>query len=127
MLYEVITINLDGGDEKWSAFLTEPYTDKPDVKPEPIIPYDILNKVVREADAKGLNITCHCFGDLAVRKLLDAVEGAIKANPPRERHNAVSHAVLVSPQDIPRFGPLGVTYDTTGFWMSFDPLRNNFV
>ena len=124
---DTLKINLDGGDEKWSALLTEPYTDKPDVKPEPIIPYDILNKVVREADAKGLNITCHCFGDLAVRKLLDAVEGAIKANPPRERHNAVSHAVLVSPQDIPRFGPLGVTYDTTGFWMSFDPLLQSIT
>jgi len=124
---DTLKINLDGGDEKWSALLTEPYSDKPDVKVEPIIPYDILNKVVREADANGLNITCHCFGDLAVRKLMDAIEGAIKVNPARERHNAVSHAVLVSPQDIPRFGPLGVTYDTTGFWMSFDPLLQSIT
>ncbi len=124
---DTLKINLDGGDEKWSALLTEPYADKPDVKVEPIIPYDILNKVVREADAQGLNITCHCFGDLAVRKLLDASEAAIKANPRREHHIAVSHAVLVSSQDIPRFAKLGVTYDTTGFWMSFDPLLQSIT
>ncbi len=124
---DTLKINLDGGDEKWSALLTAPYADKPDVKAEPIIPYDILNKVVQEADAKGLNITCHCFGDLAVRKLLDAVEGAIKANPARERHHAVSHAVLVHPDDIPRFGPLSMTYDTTGFWMSLDPLLQSIT
>ena len=41
---DTLKINLDGGDEKWSALLTEPYADKPDVKVEPIIPYDILNK-----------------------------------------------------------------------------------
>jgi len=119
---KALKINLDGGDDKWNALFTAPYTDKPEVKVEPIIPYDILNKVVREADADGINVTCHCFGDLAVRKLLDAIEAAMKANPPRERHHAISHAVMVHPDDIPRFGKLGVTYDTTGFWMSFDPL-----
>ncbi|WP_428687807.1 amidohydrolase [Roseibium sp.] len=124
---DTLKINLDGGDEKWSALLTEPYADKPEVKPEPIIPYDVLNKVVENATSEGLNITCHCFGDLAVRKLLDASEAARKANPATESHIAVSHAVLVSPQDIPRFGPLGVTYDTTGFWMSFDPLLQSIT
>jgi len=119
---KALKINLDGGDDKWNALLTEPYTDKPDVKVEPIIPYKILNDVVKRADKKGINVTCHCFGDLAVRKLLDAIEGAMKVNPKRDRHNVASHAVMVSPQDIPRFAKLGVTYDTTGFWMTFDPL-----
>ncbi|WP_427963468.1 amidohydrolase [Altererythrobacter sp.] len=124
---DTLKINLDGGDEKWSALLTEPYADKPDAKPDPIIPYDILNKVVAEAAAKGLNVTCHCFGDLAVRKLIDATEAARKANPATESHFAVSHAVLVSPQDIPRLAKVGVTYDTTGFWMSFDPLLQSIT
>jgi predicted amidohydrolase YtcJ len=118
---KALKINMDG-DDKWNALFTKPYTDKPEVVVEPIIPYDILNDVVKRADAKGINVTCHCFGDLAVRKLLDAIEGAIKVNPERERHNVASHAVLVDEKDIPRFGELGVTYDTTGFWMSFDPL-----
>ncbi|MDK3075947.1 amidohydrolase [Sedimentitalea sp. JM2-8] len=124
---DTLKINLDGGDEKWNALFTEPYADNPDVKVEPIIPYDVLYKVVADANAQGLNITCHCFGDLAVRKLLDASEAATKGNPSGESHHAVSHAVMVHPDDIPRFGELGVTYDTTGFWMSFDPLLQSIT
>jgi len=117
-----LKINMDGGDDKWNALFTKPYTDKPEVVVEPIIPYDILNDTVRRADAQGINCCTHSFGDLAVRKFLDAVEGAIKANPKRDRRHVASHAVLVDEKDIPRFAKLGVTYDTTGFWMSFDPL-----
>ncbi|WP_428673816.1 hypothetical protein [Roseibium sp.] len=40
--------------------------------------------VVEGANTKGLDITCRCFGDLAVRKLLGANEDARKANPSSE-------------------------------------------
>ncbi len=119
---QALKINMDGTDDKWNALFTEPYTDRPEIVAEPIIPYDIVNDAVQRADAHGIDVTCHCFGDMAVRKLLDAVELAIKVNPERERHHVASHAVLVDEQDIPRFAELGVTYDTTGSWMSYDPL-----
>ncbi len=122
-----LKINMDGGDEKWNALFTKPWTDKPEVVVDPIIPYDILNDTVRRADELGINCITHSFGDLAVRKFLDAVEGAIKVNPERERHHVASHAVLVDEKDIPRFGKLGVTYDTTGAWMSFDPLLQSIT
>lgn len=117
-----LKINLDGGDDKWNALYVDPYSDKPDVDPDPIIPFETLEDVVIRADAAGIDVTCHCFGDLAVRKLLDAVEAAIQANPPRDRRHKITHGTLVHPDDIARFGELGVIYDTTGAWMSFDPL-----
>ncbi|QYK13835.1 amidohydrolase [Shewanella rhizosphaerae] len=124
---KALKINMDGGDEKWNALFTKPWEDKPEIVVEPIIPYEVLNQVVIRADKLGINVTCHCFGDLAVRKLLDAIEGAIKVNPNRERHHVASHAVLVDEADIPRFGKLGVTYDSTGAWMSFDPLLQSIT
>lgn len=117
-----LKVNLDGGDDKWNALYTEPYTDKPDIKVEPIIPYDIVNATVERADKERINVTCHCFGDLAVRKFLDAVEMAKKKNPQWDRRPVASHATMVDEADIPRFAELGATYDTTGFWMSLDPL-----
>lgn len=116
-----LKINLDGGDDKWSALMLEPYEDKPDLVVEPIIPFDILEETLIRADAAGIDVTCHCFGDLAVRKLLDAVEAAIEANPPRERFHKISHGLWVHPDDRPRFAELGVTYDSTSIWMSLDP------
>lgn len=117
-----LKINMDGGDDKWNALYVEPYSDKPDIVPEPIIPYDIVQDAVVRADAEGIDVTCHCFGDLAVRKLLDAVEEAIKVNPPRDRRHKITHGTLIHPDDYARFGELGVIYDSSGAWMSLDPL-----
>jgi predicted amidohydrolase YtcJ len=118
---ERLKINLDGGDDKHNALFVDPYTDKPDIKVQPIIPYDILNKVVTRADAQGIDVYCHCFGDLAVRKLLDAVEGAIKVNPDRARHHTISHMILVHKDDVPRFAKLGVIPDVQAGWGALDP------
>lgn len=117
-----LKINMDGGDDKWNALYVDPYTDKPDLRPEPIIPVDTVMDAVRRADAAGIDVTCHCFGDLAVRTLLDAIEAAIEANPPRERAHKITHGTLIHPDDYARFAELGVIYDSTGAWMTFDPL-----
>ncbi len=117
-----LKINMDGTDDKHNALFVDPYSDKPDIKVDPIIPFDILNDVVKRADALGIDVVCHCFGDLAVRKLLDAVEAAIAANPKRNRRNVISHGALIHPDDYARFKELDVTYDTSGAWMSRDPL-----
>lgn len=120
-----LKINMDGGDDKWNALYVDPYTDRPDIVPEPIIPYETMRDVLVRADAQGIDVTCHCFGDLAVRLLLDAVEEAIAANPPRERRHKITHGTLIHPDDYARFGELGVVYDSTGVWMTFDPLNQS--
>ncbi|MCR9089306.1 MAG: amidohydrolase [Rhodobacteraceae bacterium] len=120
-----LKINMDGDDEGYSALYTAPYSDNPEASPEPIIPIDILNDAVKRADAAGFNVICHCFGDAAVRHVLDAIELAIAENPPRDRRNVISHGLLVHPDDIPRFADLGVTWDSSGAWMSFDPVLEN--
>ena len=119
---EYLKINLDGSEEAWNGLFTQPFLDKPDIVPESIIPYKILNDVVQRADAMGINVVCHCYGDLAVRKLLDAIEAAIKVNPPRQRHHKITHGVQVHPDDRDRFAKLGVTYETHGAWMALDPV-----
>lgn len=117
-----LKINMDGGDDKWNALYVDPYTDKPDLVPDPIIPAEIVRDAVIRADAAGIDVTCHCFGDLAVRTLLDAVEAAIETNPERRRAHKITHGTLIHPDDYARFGELGVIYDSTGSWMTFDPL-----
>ncbi|MTH96975.1 amidohydrolase [Roseibium sp. RKSG952] len=117
-----LKINMDGGDDKWNALYVDPYADKPELVAEPIIPVRLVKDAVIRADAAGFNVTCHCFGDLAVRTLLDAIEAAIEVNPDRERAHKITHGTLIHPDDYTRFGELGVIYDTTGAWMTFDPL-----
>lgn len=117
-----LKVNMDGGDDKWNALYVDGYTDKPDLEAQPIIPYEIVNDAVARADALGIDVTCHCFGDLAVRKMLDAMEMAIEANPPRDRRHYITHATMVHSDDRTRFAELDIGYDSTGAWMTMDPL-----
>ncbi len=61
-------------------------------------------------DGRGWQVMTHAIGDAAVRMTLDAYEAAAKANPAPERgrRHRIEHIETIDPQDIPRFGRLGV-------------------
>jgi len=119
--FSALKINMDGDDDKWNALYVDGYADKPDAKPNPIIPFEVINDAAVRADKEHLNLLCHCYGDLAVRKFLDAVELAKKTNPEWDRRPVASHAQLVHPDDRPRFKELNATYDSSGQWFALDP------
>ncbi|SHG07695.1 hypothetical protein SAMN04487965_3268 [Microbulbifer donghaiensis] len=125
--FNALKINMDGDDDKYSALLVGGYSDKPDADPKPIIPFDVINDVAVRADKEQLHLICHCFGDLAVRKFLDTVELAKEKNPEWDRRPVASHAILVHPDDYPRFKELSATYDTSGQWMALDPYTGNIT
>lgn len=50
----------------------------------------------------------HAIGDRAIRTGLDAIEGMIHANGPRERRTSVEHIEIISPDDLDRFAALDV-------------------
>jgi len=91
-----LKINADGSEEKYNAVYVEPYSDRPGFHGEPIMPADVLDRVIAEADAEGIDVFCHCWGDGATRLLLDAIEAAIAANPERARRHVVSHTSIRS-------------------------------
>ena len=92
------------------------YSDNPNTSGETLLPADLLKDIVRRADREGIDIHVHSFGDRATRLTLDAIEAAIASNPPRDRHHAMAHLVLVDAQDVPRFGALGVLAQFSAQW-----------
>ncbi|MGI9186665.1 MAG: amidohydrolase [Gaiellales bacterium] len=71
-----------------------------------------LAEVIRRSAHAGLPVAMHAIGDAAVRSALDALEqtrddwhdlAAVHGRPPR-----IEHAQLVHPDDLARFGELGV-------------------
>jgi hypothetical protein len=73
---------------------------------------DALADSIRRAAAMGLPVAMHAIGDAAVRSALDALEqtqadwhelATAHSRPPR-----IEHAQLVHPDDLARFGALGV-------------------
>jgi predicted amidohydrolase YtcJ len=112
----VLKLVADGTELTRTAFYLQPYVGKPDWRGEPLIPVDVFNRVVRAADAEGLDMHVHAVGDAAVRMTLDAYEGAMKANGARDRRHTLCHAFLTAPEDIPRFKQLGVVANTQIQW-----------
>lgn len=99
---------LDGVTATFTAVMLEPYADNPDEKGVPAVEQDKLDEWVREANSLGLSCRIHCIGDGAVREALDSYEKSAQVNDMTGIRNAIEHIEVINPDDIPRFGKLGV-------------------
>ncbi|MEW6273414.1 MAG: amidohydrolase [Thermodesulfobacteriota bacterium] len=115
----VLKVIGDGTAEGYTAWLIEPYADKPDDAGKSPLSLEDWKSVVRAADAAGIDLHIHAIGERTTRVALDAIEEAIRTNPPRDRRHTLAHLIYV--EDIPRFGKLGVIAQFSANWMSADP------
>jgi len=67
-----------------------------------------LEEIVRAGAAAGLPVAVHAIGDLANREALDAFEATRDVWRPLGLRQRIEHAQLLAPEDVPRFGALGV-------------------
>ena len=116
----ILKINVDGGDAQHTGVYLLPYADKPNTAGVPVFTPKQLNDIVIRADAAGIDVHYHSFGDRAVRLGLDAIEAAIKANPKRDRRHATGHTMYIHDDDIPRFAELGVLANFSPNWATPD-------
>jgi hypothetical protein len=104
----VIKAFLDGVVESHTAALLEPYAD--DLKLTGSTNYlpEQFRKNVLELDRRHFQVITHAIGDRAVRVALDAYQAAEHTNGPRDRRFRIEHIEITTPEDIARFGRLGV-------------------
>jgi hypothetical protein len=75
----------------------------------------------RKALKAGFQVCSHAIGDRANREILDRYETAFKENPDVKDHRfRIEHAQHLHPNDIPRFGQLGVLPAMQAIHMSSD-------
>jgi predicted amidohydrolase YtcJ len=63
----------------------------------------------------------HAIGDRAVRETLDAFGAAAAANGRTDHRHHIAHIQVVHPDDVPRFGALGVTANMQPLWATYAP------
>ena len=120
-------IFVDGVIEGGTAYLHKPYKHKPDFRGEPIWQPEILNKMVAALDKVNMQIHFHAIGDAATEITLNALDYARTQNGNRDSRHMITHLQLVSPQDIPRFGELGVVGVPQPFWFKVDEYYRNLA
>ncbi|HET9605194.1 MAG TPA: amidohydrolase [Gemmatimonadales bacterium] len=99
---------VDGSLGSGTALFFEPYADDPSTFGLLVTPEDSLRAWIGAADSAGLQVVVHAIGERANALILDIYDSVIAAHGQRDRRFRVEHAQHLRPQDVPRFGKLGV-------------------
>jgi predicted amidohydrolase YtcJ len=120
-----VKIMADGVCENFTAAMLEPYLDghghATDNRGIPFFDEVELREAAVALDAEGFQVHVHAIGDRAVRMALDAFEAARAANGVTGNRHHVAHIQVVHPEDVPRFGALGVTANAQPLWAAYEP------
>jgi hypothetical protein len=104
----VIKAFMDGVAESHTAAMLEPYSDDPKLSGSLNYTPEQFRDNVLELDRRHFQVVTHAIGDRAIRTALDAYQAAEQINGPRDRRFRIEHIETINPEDIPRFGRLGV-------------------
>ena len=116
-----IKLNCDGALGPWGAWLLEDYSDKPGHRGHETLPMSVVTEVSEKALPLGFQVCSHAIGDRANQEILDRYEAAFAKNPEAKDHRfRIEHAQHLHPDDIPRFGQLGVIAAMQAIHLSSD-------
>ncbi|PYO85660.1 MAG: amidohydrolase, partial [Gemmatimonadetes bacterium] len=99
---------MDGSAGSRTAYFFEPYADSAGYFGLLQHPERDMRTWIGNADSAGLQIAVHAIGDRANAILLDIYDSVAKAHGPRDRRFRDEHSQHLRPQDVVRFGQIGV-------------------
>jgi hypothetical protein len=115
-----LKVFLDGVVEGHTAYLGQPYADRPGERGHPIWDEAHFLEMMPEFDRAGWQLHFHAVGDGAVHLALNGLERARQRNGARDSRHHIAHADLISENDIPRFRELDVTAHLQPAWFYRD-------
>ena len=112
---------MDGALGSHGAWLLEPYSDMPGKSGLNATPLPALERAAELALKHGLQLCTHAIGDRGNREVLDLYEKVFARHPAKKDLRwRVEHAQHLHPDDIPRFGKLGVIAAMQGIHCTSD-------
>ena len=99
---------VDGSLGSHTAAMLAPFTDVPTDRGLFVNTPEDLYAWTSGADGAGLQVMVHAIGDRAIRTQLDVFARVARENGPRDRRFRIEHAQHIAPEDVGRFGALGV-------------------
>jgi predicted amidohydrolase YtcJ len=105
-----VKLYADGALGSRGAALLAPYSDAPTTSGLLVTPPEELREHLRRAREAGYQAATHAIGDRGNRLVLDAYRDAFADEPSAlgAARWRIEHAQVIAPEDIPRFGAMGV-------------------
>jgi predicted amidohydrolase YtcJ len=120
----VAAIAFDGSVESQTAAMLSPYSPRGSGDGQAAMAPEQLSALVARLDSRGWQVAIDAAGDRAIRVALDAIAASAKTvqggKTPRHRIEGIA---TVAPEDIPRFGALGVIASMQPLHATGDALR----
>lgn len=98
----------DGSLGAKSAEMIDGYVDEPDNHGIPIYTDEELYRRIQAAHEVHMDVAVHAIGDLALKKVCDAMERAEQAKPWPEHRHGIVHAQTTTPALLERMKKLGL-------------------
>ena len=116
-----VKVMQDGVAENGTASLSTPYLDRcghpTGNAGHSFVDPALLARAAPALAAEGFQLHIHAIGDAAVRESLDAL--AAIPDPAAGRHH-LAHLQVVHPDDVRRFGELGIAANLQSLWACYD-------
>jgi len=119
----MVKVMQDGICENCTAAMLAPYravAGHDTASGQSFIEPEDLREVTNLLAGERFGIHMHAVGDRAVRECLDALEHTVTQHPEFDGRHQIAHLDVVDPNDIPRFGQLGVIANIQALWARRD-------
>lgn len=103
-----VKLYIDGALGSRGAALLADYSDEPGNRGLLVTAPDAYEVAVRKAKGCDVQVATHAIGDRGNRLVLDTYERVLGADAKTDHRWRVEHAQILSPDDLGRFGKLGV-------------------
>jgi len=119
--FNTVKLFMDGIYQNHSSGLLKPFADDPGYVADTMFTVEELRDFLLELSKEQFDIHIHTMGDLAVRRVLDAVEKAKDiAKNNFDPRVTIAHLGLIDSADLPRIKELGVICNYTPWWFTED-------
>lgn len=110
-----VSVGVDGPHWHGTGVSHQPYRgpDGTMINPEPLIPVDTYNAIIRLAAKYGVRVHTAAAGTRAIQIVLDAFNAADREFPIGDRRYVLEHCEFPSQKQIAEFARLGVVPTTT--------------
>jgi predicted amidohydrolase YtcJ len=125
--YNTLKIPDDGTVEGRTAAMFEDYQGEPGNSGETVFTEEQMKHMITDAASRSMDVHVHALGERAIHESLNAIEAAQAAHPDSPTRYTICHIQVITDQDVPRFGELGVIAQSTPLWASYDTYGKEFV
>ena len=110
----------DGSLGSRTAFLSRPYADMPETRGFPLFSAEKMNRMIRLAHTRGMQIAVHAIGDACLDLVLDAFEAALREHPRADHRHGIVHCQISRPDQLKRIRRLGLHVYAQSIFLDYD-------